>query len=174
LLRFWPIWVLLLGGLFYWGMQRPNPNELKSVLKGRPAPTFSLPLLEPCRAQYGTEMGVREGLNKPVVLNIWASWCLPCRTEAPLLERFHQQYKDQVLFLGVNVQDKESEALRFVQQYGLTFPSVYDERGRIGIEYGYYGVPETFIIDRNGIVLERHTGELSEAQLQQYLRQVLP
>ncbi len=174
MLRFWPIWVLLLGGLFYWGMQRPNPNELKSVLKGKPAPTFSLPLLEPYRAQYGAEMGIKQGLNKPVFLNIWASWCVPCRTEAPLLERYHQQYKDRVLFLGVNVQDKESEALKFIQQYGLSFPSVYDERGRIGIEYGYYGVPETFVIDLNGIVLDRHTGELNEAQLQDYLRKVLP
>lgn len=173
MLRFWPIWVLLLGGLFYWGMQRPNPNELKSVLVGKPAPSFRLPLLEPYRAQYGPEMGIGEGLDKPVLLNIWASWCIPCRTEAPLLERFHQQYKDQVLILGVNVQDKEAEALKFVQQYGLTFPSVYDGRGRIGIEYGYYGVPETFVIDRNGTVLARHAGELSEAQLQGYLRQVL-
>ncbi|RIH79650.1 Thiol:disulfide interchange protein CycY [Meiothermus taiwanensis] len=173
MLRFWPILVLLLGGLFYWGMQRPNPNELKSVLVGKPAPSFSLPLLEPYRAQYGPEMGVRAGLGKPVLLNIWASWCIPCRTEAPLLERFHQQYKDQVLILGVNVQDSEAEALKFVQEYGLTFPSVYDARGRIGIEYGYYGVPETFVIDRHGVVLARHAGELSEAQLRGYIEQVL-
>lgn len=173
MLRFWPVWVLLLGGLFYWGMQRPNPTELKSVLVGKAAPSFSLPLLEPYRAQYGAEMGIREGLNKPVLLNIWASWCVPCRTEAPLLERFHRQYKDRVLILGVNVQDSQAEALRFIRQYGLTFPSVYDERGRIGIEYGYYGVPETFIINRNGIVLHRHTGELNEAQLQGYIERVL-
>lgn len=174
MLRLWPIWVLLLGGLFYWGLQRPNKNELDSVLVGKPAPSFSLPLLEPYRKVYGPELGINERLGKPVLLNIWASWCVPCRTEAPLLERFYQRYKDQVLILGVNVQDSEAAALRFVQQYGLTFPSVYDARGRIGIEYGYYGVPETFVIDRNGIVRARHAGELNEAQLQAYIEQVLP
>ncbi len=174
MIRFWPIWVLLLGGLFFWGMQRPNPNELTSVLVGKPAPSFSLPLLEPYRPAFGEEMGISPGLDKPVLLNIWASWCIPCRTEAPLLERYYQQYKDQVLFLGVNVQDREEEALRFVRQYGLSFPSVYDGRGRIGIEYGYYGVPETFVIDRSGIVRARHAGELNQAQLEAYLRQVLP
>ncbi len=173
MLRFWPIWVLLLGGLFYWGLQRPNPDELKSVLVGRPAPTFSLPLLAPYRPTFGLEMGIGERLEKPVLLNIWASWCIPCRTEAPLLERFYRQHKDQILILGVNVQDREADALKFVQQYGLTFPSVFDGRGRIGIEYGYYGVPETFVISREGTVLARHAGELSEAQLRAYLEQVL-
>jgi len=172
-LRFWPIWVLLLGGLFYWGLQRPNPDELKSVLVGRPAPTFSLPLLAPYRPTFGLEMGIGERLEKPVLLNIWASWCIPCRTEAPLLERFYRQHKDQILILGVNVQDREADALKFVQQYGLTFPSVFDGRGRIGIEYGYYGVPETFVISREGTVLARHAGELSEVQLRAYLEQVL-
>ncbi|WP_299431182.1 TlpA disulfide reductase family protein [uncultured Meiothermus sp.] len=173
MLRFWPIWVLLAGGLFLWGMQRSDPDRLQSVLVGRPAPTFSLPLLEPYRAQYGSEMGFSSDLGKPVLLNIWASWCIPCHTEAPLLERYHQKYKDRVLFLGVVVQDTEANALKFIQQYRLTFPSVFDKRGRIGIEYGYYGVPETYVIDRDGTILARHAGELSEAQLQGYLRKVL-
>ncbi|RDI96234.1 TlpA family protein disulfide reductase [Meiothermus sp. QL-1] len=172
MLRFWPVWVLLIGGLFYWGLQRPNPEVLDSVRVGKPAPTFSLPVLAPYQEQFGLEYGIKEVLDKPVFLNIWASWCLPCRKEAPLLERFYQAHKDQVLILGVNVQDQESEALRFIAQYGLSFPSVYDARGRIGIEYGYTGVPETFIIAQDRTVRARHIGELNEASLLEYLRQV--
>lgn len=171
--RFWPLWVLLLGGLLIWGMQRPDPKLLDSVLVGRQAPTFSLPVMEPFRAEFGPELGVHENLDKPVVLNIWASWCLPCRVEAPILERFHRLYGDRVLILGVNVQDTSANALAFVREFSLTFPSVYDKRGRIGIEYGFHGVPETFIIDRNGTILVRHAGEISAEQLQGYIRRVL-
>ncbi|MCS7058599.1 MAG: redoxin domain-containing protein [Meiothermus sp.] len=174
MLRFWPVWVLLLGGLLFWGLQRPDPEVLGSVRVGRPAPTFSLPVLAPYRDRFGPELGVGETLEKPVFLNIWASWCIPCRTEAPLLESFYRRYQDQVLVLGVNVQDREEEALKFIAQYGLSFPSVYDARGRIGIEYGYTGVPETFIISKERKVLARHIGELSESKLQEYLQQVRP
>lgn len=172
--RFWPVLVLLLGALFYWGLQRPNKNELKSVLVGKPAPTFSLSVLDPYQKQWGQELGVSGKEGKPILLNIWASWCIPCRTEAQLLESYWQKNRDKVLFLGVNVQDKRSEALKFINEFGLSFPSVYDERGRIALDYGYYGVPETFVISKDGTVLARHAGSLTADALEGYLRQVAP
>lgn len=130
-MRTW-LWVLLLlflGGLFLWGMQR-NPRELPSVLarERRPAPDFTLPVLPPYREAWGETFRLSQHLGKrPVVLNFWASWCYPaCYEEAPVLEALWRRYRDRVLFLGVNTQDQEPGALRFVAQFGLTFPQVFD------------------------------------------------
>ncbi|WP_243027810.1 TlpA family protein disulfide reductase [Thermus albus] len=172
----WLLLVLALGGLFYWGMQR-NPKELPSVLaqERRPAPDFTLPVLPPYREEWGEALRLSDYLGKkPIVLNFWASWCYPaCYEEAPVLEATWRRYKDQVLFLGINTQDKEGEALRFIQQFGLTFPQVFDPRGRVGVDYGMYGVPETFVIDGEGRVVVRHAGAIDEATLEKYLKEVL-
>lgn len=91
-----------------------------------------------------------------------------------MLEQYWQRYSDQVLVLGVNVQDTNKQAaLDFVRTYGLTFPSAFDERGRVWIDYGGYGVPETFVIDKNGQVLVRHAGPVTAADLDKYIAQVL-
>jgi cytochrome c biogenesis protein CcmG/thiol:disulfide interchange protein DsbE len=79
-----------------------------------------------------------------------------------------------VLFVGVNTQDKEPEALRFIAQFGLTFPQVFDPRGRVGVDYGMYGVPETFFIDKEGRVYARHAGAIDEATLEGYLKELRP
>jgi cytochrome c biogenesis protein CcmG/thiol:disulfide interchange protein DsbE len=172
----WLLVVLALGGLFFWGMQR-NPKELPSVLakERRPAPDFALPLLPPYRAEWGEVFRLADHLGKrPIVLNFWASWCYPaCYEEAPVLEASWRRHKEEVLFVGVNTQDKEPEALRFIAQFGLTFPQVYDPRGRVGVDYGMYGVPETFFIDRKGRVLARHAGAIDEATLERYLAEAL-
>ena len=107
-------------------------------------PDFELPLL-------GTnEMLSSEDLRgDPVVLNFWASWCAPCREEAPLLERMYQRYKDQgVRFIGVNIRDQESNALRFVEEFGVTFPVVRDEDQELAQGLDVYGLPQTFFVDR--------------------------
>lgn len=169
----WSLLVVVLGVVFIWGLRREDPDRLESALVGKPAPVFSLPVLEPNQARFGSEQGIKGNEGKPIILNIWASWCIPCRTEAPLLERYAQQYSGKVQFLGVNVQDQRRTANAFIQEFNLlTFPSVFDERGRIGIDYGYYGVPETFVIDASGKVLLRHAGAISEADLQAMLKQV--
>ncbi|TBH15350.1 TlpA family protein disulfide reductase [Thermus thermamylovorans] len=177
-MRGW-LWVLLvlgLGGLFLWGMQR-DPRELPSVLaqERRPAPDFTLPLLPPYRGEWGETLRLADHLGqRPILLNFWASWCFPaCYEEAPVLEEAWRRYRDRVLFLGVNVQDREADALRFVGQFGLTFPSVFDPRGRVGVDYGMYGVPETFVIDGEGRVMVRHAGAIDRFTLERYLQEVL-
>jgi cytochrome c biogenesis protein CcmG/thiol:disulfide interchange protein DsbE len=173
----WVLVVAFLAGIFWWGMQR-NPKELPSVLakERRPAPDFTLPLLPPYRAAWGETFRLGDYLGKrPIVLNFWASWCYPaCYEEAPVLEAAWRKHKDRVLFVGVNTQDKEPEALRFIAQFGLTFPQVFDPRGRVGVDYGMYGVPETFFIDGEGRVYARHAGAIDEATLEGYLKELRP
>ncbi len=165
--------VLVLGGLFWWGMQR-DPGELKSVLVGKPAPDFELPLLSPYRAEWGERFRLSEHRGKPVVLNFWASWCYPaCYEEAPVLEAGWRKYRDRVLFFGINTQDKEAAALEFVRRFDLTFPQGYDPRGKVGIDYGMYGVPETFFIDAEGRVRYRHAGAIEAADLEKRIQEVL-
>jgi len=165
--------VLVLGGLFWWGMQR-DPGELKSVLVGKPAPDFELPLLPPYRAEWGERFRLSEHRGKPVVINFWASWCYPaCYEEAPALEAAWRRYRDRVIFFGINTQDKEAAALEFVHRFNLTFPQGYDPRGKVGIDYGMYGVPETFFIDAEGIVRYRHAGAIDARELEKRVKEVL-
>ncbi|MBF6593753.1 MAG: TlpA family protein disulfide reductase [Thermaceae bacterium] len=167
--------ILLIGGVFWWGMRRDAtvlPSQL--ALGQKPAPDFTAPTLRPYRAQWGNYLTLSKLVGKqPIVLNFWASWCPPCRREAPLLSRYGERYKGRVLFLGLNFRDGEEAALAFIREFDLTFPSGTDPEGRIGIDYGVYGLPETFFISKAGKVLARQVGEVNEKQLQDYLEQLL-
>ncbi|MBF6593174.1 MAG: TlpA family protein disulfide reductase [Thermaceae bacterium] len=170
----WPLVIVLaVGGLFLWGLRRPDPTALPSVLVGKPAPAFTLRVLPPYQAQWGQEITLAKLIGKqPILINFWASWCIPCRQEGPTLSAFWQQNRDKVLVLGINTQEKNlSDALNFIQQYNLGFPSVEDN-GRMYINYGTYGVPETFLLDTSGKVLLRHVGPVSPADLEAMLKQV--
>lgn len=111
--------------------------------QGGPAPEFQLPVLG------GGTLSSQELKGSPVVINFWASWCVPCRQEAPLLEATFKQYQAKgVRFVGVDYNDLESDALSFVKQFGITYPSVRDPDGTLVKQFGVRGVPETFFIDR--------------------------
>ncbi|GEM85614.1 membrane protein [Meiothermus granaticius NBRC 107808] len=169
----WPLVIVLaVGALFLWGLRRSNPTALPSVLVGKPAPAFTLPVLPPYQAEWGRELELSELVGKkPILINFWASWCIPCQQEGPVLSAFWQQNKDKIMVLGINTQERNpSDALSFIQQYGLGFPSVQDN-GRMYIEYGTYGVPETFLIDTSGKVRLRHVGPVSQADLAAMLKQ---
>lgn len=102
-----------------------------------------------------------------VVLNFWASWCLPCKDEAPILQAGWERWRDRgVLFLGVDAQDFRSDARTFVERYGITYPNVYDGRGATLGRYGVTGFPETYFVDRRGrLVGERVQGPVTAEQL---------
>nr|MBA3430286.1 TlpA family protein disulfide reductase [Actinomycetota bacterium] len=109
---------------------------------GSPAPEFELPKLD------GGSLSSRELKGHPVVLNFWASWCIPCREEAPVLERTWRAYRDQgVIFVGVNIRDAESSAKEFVDEFNITYPVVRDVNLELERELGLTGLPETYFID---------------------------
>jgi cytochrome c biogenesis protein CcmG/thiol:disulfide interchange protein DsbE len=126
-------------GLLWIGLARTG-SQAES---GRAAPSFELPLLD------GSGTLTDEDLRgNPVVINFWASWCIPCREEAPLLERTWRAYREQgVVFLGVNVKDAESDARRFVEEFDITYPTVRDLDQSLTRDFGVKGLPETFFVD---------------------------
>lgn len=161
------ILVLLPLALLAFGL-RGNPRVVPSPLVGKPAPDFALKLFD------GREMGLTELKGRVVVVNFWASWCVACREEAEALEttwRLHREHG--VMFIGVNIQDREPEARAFIQEHGKTYPNGPDPTGAISIAYGVYGVPETFILDRKGGVQHKHIGAVTAEVLEQEIERAL-
>jgi cytochrome c biogenesis protein CcmG/thiol:disulfide interchange protein DsbE len=125
---------------------------------GRPATPFTL------TAFGGTPIALEALRGKVVVVNFWASWCNPaCYDEAPVLERAWRTYRDRgVVVVGVDMQDTPDAAQAFIERFGLTFPNAPDVGGKLAVEYGVYGVPETFFVDRRGRIHAKHVGALTD------------
>ena len=114
--------------------------------------------------EFGQKLNGLRG--KPVVLNFWASWCPPCREEAPDLEKTWRKYKGKVEFIGIDIQnDTIDDALKFLEEFGVTYPQVRDNTGKIAISYKITGVPETFLITKDGQQVEHIVGATTEAKL---------
>lgn len=138
------VWAVIAGMVIIsLGIEAPRPADEKRG-PGGVAPTFSLAYL----GQEG-RLSDSQLRGKPVVLNLWASWCGPCREEAKVFEAAYQRYKDQVHFVGVNVTDTPESARAFVKEFGITYPIVIDEGQTLAKALGYYGLPETYFIDEN-------------------------
>lgn len=141
-----------------------NPREIPSPFIGKPAPGFALPDL------HDETRTVRQEDFKGQVwlLNVWASWCVSCRQEHPLFNQLARM--NEVTIVGLNYKDQVADAKSWLKQLGNPYSiSVSDLEGRTGIDWGVYGVPETFIIDKQGIVRYKHTGPVSPQDLQQIL-----
>ena len=139
-----------------------NPREVPSPLIGKPAPAFALPRLDDAqRTVKGNEL-----LGTVWMLNVWASWCAPCREEHPLVVDLA---KRQVLpIYGLNYKDQRAAASAWLANLGNPYTAtLVDADGRVGIDFGVYGVPETFIIDKQGIVRLKHTGPLTPEVLRE-------
>ncbi len=122
---------------------------------GDPAPQFEAELL-----QGGGTLALDDLEGKPVVVNFWASWCVPCKDEAPMLREAHERYGDEIAFVGVDIRDARDDALEFADRYGLDYVHVRDEDLAIYDSFGLTGQPETFFIDENGVILEHVPGPL--------------
>jgi cytochrome c biogenesis protein CcmG/thiol:disulfide interchange protein DsbE len=152
----------LLGvGLF---RARPDPRL------GAPVPAFSLPsLADPARRIEPA--GLR---GRPAVVNFWASWCEPCREEAPAFAAAARRYGDRVAFLGINLLDGRERALEYVEEYGIPYPSGRDARATVAKRFGVTGVPETYFLDRRGRVVGRHVGAFATpGDLEELVRRLL-
>ncbi|MGB3941341.1 MAG: redoxin domain-containing protein [Candidatus Manganitrophaceae bacterium] len=142
--------------LFYKGLWG-NPSYIPPVLVGTAAPEITAPDLYQPR-----EVSLSQFRGKVVVLNFWASWCQECKLEHQNLLAIQKRLGQDPNFvmLGVNYQDKEDLARQYLQEHGNNFEHVRDVKGRISIDYGVYGVPETFVIDQNGIIRHKQIGPI--------------
>jgi len=143
-----------LAVLFFRGLESGDPSRLPSALIGRPAPNLSLPALEGLMRENTQVPGLDPSKfqGRVTLVNVWASWCIPCRTEHPQLERLATDPRFQLV--GINYRDSAENARRFLGQYGNPFAAVgVDTGGRAAIEWGVYGMPETFVINGKGYVL---------------------
>ncbi len=148
--------VVLLVVVLAIGLGR-DPRAIPSPLVGKRAPTFALQLFD------GPTVTNTTYQDRVVVLNFWASWCYPaCYEEAPDLQRTWEQFRDRgVTVVGINIQDQERPARQFIKDFGQTFPNGQDPSGKISIDFGVYGVPETFILDPQGRVAYKHVGAIT-------------
>ncbi len=139
-----------------------NPREVPSPLVGKPAPAFELPVLH----QPGRRFTPGDMRGKVWLLNVWASWCVSCREEHPVLVGLAK--RGVMPILGLNYKDKGDEATAWLKQFGDPYDlSVVDADGRIGIDYGVYGVPETYLIDAQGVIRFKQIGPITPAVLEQ-------
>jgi len=144
-----------------------DPRQVGSVLLGKPAPAFELPTLD------GGRVDSSDWEGEVVVVNFWASWCVPCREEAPELEAFAQQWRDRgVRLVGIVYNDEEAEAAAFRDRYGLTYPQALDPGGRAAIDFGVFGVPETYVIAGDGTVMAKLLGAVDAATLERVVASV--
>jgi cytochrome c biogenesis protein CcmG/thiol:disulfide interchange protein DsbE len=145
--------------LLAYGFTR-EPRYIDSPILGRAAPPFALTLFD------GRTLRLEDLRGRVVFLNFWASWCPPCRVEAPMLEALWGELKDQdVVFLGVNTQDEAPRARAFLDEFGITYPNGRDPDGRIAIDYGVWGLPEAFIVDPAGRITYKHIGTVGRTLL---------
>lgn len=173
--RRWVTWSLAtaaLGALFVWAIITgsrlgQDPALIESPLIGKPAPEFSLPALG------GGEVTTADYDGDILVVNFWASWCVPCRAEAPHLQSFYERWSSQgVGMVGIVYQDSEAAAMEFRDEFGLTFPQVMDPDGTAAIDFGVFGIPETFVINEDGVVMAKLIGAVGPQTLDAVLAQI--
>ncbi len=145
-----------------------DPREVPSPLIGKPAPKFALPLL----ANANQTIRREDLLGKVWILNVWASWCAACRDEHPLLVEYARSKR--VPIYGLNYKDTRDAGQQWLARFGNPYDaSLFDQDGRVGIDWGVYGVPETFVVDREGMIRFKHIGALTPAILRERIEPLL-
>lgn len=163
------LWALVIAvplvGLLAAGFQH-DPNAVKSPVVNRPAPHFALRTLD------GRSLSSGQLRGKPVVVNFWASWCLDCEYEHPDLLHAWKTYGKTVTFVGIDYQDRASDARSFLQKYGGGWTQLVDPDQRTAIDFGVYGVPETYFIDRHGVVRYKATGPVTWSVMRREIKTI--
>jgi cytochrome c biogenesis protein CcmG, thiol:disulfide interchange protein DsbE len=161
----------LLAALFLMRLYGGDPSKIPSALIGRPAPQTSLPPLDGLKREGAQVPGLDPAVfkGKVSVVNVWASWCVPCHDEAPLLTELGKDKRLQIV--GINYKDAPDNARRFLGRYGNPFGVVgVDGNGRASIEWGVYGVPETFVVGREGTIVYKMVGPVTAANFDRVLK----
>jgi len=165
------IFFLALAALFLFRLGAGDPSKLPSALIGRPVPDTPLPPVaglfrDGVPVPGVTNADFQDGVS---LVNVWASWCVPCHDEAPLLTKLAEDKRIRII--GINYKDQPENARRFIGRYGNPFAAVgTDSNGRASIDWGVYGVPETFVIDRDGRVAYKLVGPITPANLETILK----
>jgi len=158
---------LVLAAIFYKQLASGGgKSEIPSVLIGKQAPVFTLEPLEGLKAAAKPVPGFSSELfkDKVTIVNVWASWCVPCRQEHPVIATLADD--ERIQLVGLNYKDKTDNALRFLGQLGNPYKFVgTDPKGKAAIDWGVYGIPETFVVSRGGVIVHKQIGPLSEAKL---------
>ncbi|MFZ1170506.1 MAG: DsbE family thiol:disulfide interchange protein [Bradyrhizobium sp.] len=160
-----------LAAIFWFALGDGDPSRIPSALIGHPAPQTSLPPLDGLASNGAPIPGLDPTVFKGKVslVNVWASWCVPCRDEAPLLTELGRDSRLQLV--GINYKDSTENARRFLGRYGNPFRIVgVDANGRASIEWGVYGVPETFIVGREGTIVYKLVGPVTPDNINTVLR----
>jgi cytochrome c biogenesis protein CcmG/thiol:disulfide interchange protein DsbE len=161
---------LALAALFFFRLGTGDPSRIPSALIGREAPATNLPPLEGLTRDTTPVPGLTADSfkGKVSVVNVWASWCVPCHDEAPLLARLANDKKIQMV--GINYKDQPDNARRFLNRYGNPFSAVgVDANGRAAIDWGVYGVPETFVVGKDGRIAYKLIGPITADNLARVL-----
>lgn len=145
-----------------------DPHEVPFMLKGKAAPAFTLRSLD-----TGEKVSLEQLRGKPVVINFWATWCGPCVYEHPVLQLGHQRYGKDVQFVGVVFEDTEENAKKFLTEHGSRFPQLFDDKATMPVDYGVSGVPETYFIDRSGVIRGKVAAMIDPDTLSRNIRELL-
>ena len=138
-------------------------------VSARPAAPFRLVLMD------GRPVNLDDLKGKVVLVDFWASWCAPCRQEAPVLKQVYQEYAGRpVEFIGINIWDRREGAVQYLEQFEVPYPNGIDESGAIAIDYGVRGIPEKFFIDSQGVVRQKFVGPMHADALRSALDELLP
>lgn len=161
-----PIGIFVVLGILLARGLSLDPRKIPSPLVGKPLPAFSLPSLhEPGKTISNTDFA-----GRPALINVWASWCVACKSEHPVL--MDLAGRNLVPIIGLNYKDPREDALRMLKDGGNPYVvSLADADGRTGIDWGVYGVPETFLIDKDGIIRYKHIGPITQEALE---RDIIP
>ncbi len=127
-----------------------DPHSVPFLMAGKPAPNFTIKRLD-----RDGEVSLKEFAGKPVVINFWATWCGPCKYEQPVLDMAARTYKD-VTFIGIVFEDTEDSTRRYVRETGTPYIQLFDLKSTVAVDYGVSGVPETYFINRQGIIVKKH------------------
>jgi cytochrome c biogenesis protein CcmG/thiol:disulfide interchange protein DsbE len=161
-----PLAIFLLIAFLLWRGLALNPRAVPSPLIGKPAPAFTVPLL----SDPSQTLSAKELRGQVYLLNVWGSWCVSCRDEHPVLVELAK--RKRIPLYGLNWKDKHEDAVAWLERFGDPYvASGVDREGRVAIDFGVYGAPETYLIDREGVIRFKHTGPLTRAVIEE---QILP
>lgn len=162
MMRFWPFVVFVVLAVFLYIGLGLNPHEVPSPLINKPAPAFTLPQLHDTSKRFSSQ----DMKGQVWLLNVWASWCVSCREEHPVLMSLARQ--NIVPIYGLDYKDKNADGEAWLRNGGDPYTLVAtDADGRVGIDYGVYGVPETYIIDKQGVIRYKQIGAVTHQSLQE-------